>query len=375
MRFKVLHILHSLRVGGLENGVINLINRMDGAGFEHEICCIDESGPMAERLQKSIRIHCIGKGHRRDYRLPFKLAKVIKGTRPDIVHTRNWSAIDGIAGARLAGVKTVIHGEHGRDAMDAAGANLLRKRVRRALSPFVSRFVTVSVELRNWLAHDVGIPERKIIQIINGVDTEKFVPGDNKSVLKTGFGLPSDSFVIGTVGRLDPVKDHQTLFRAFRYFLNTFRSAKKALLLVIGTGPSAAELKTMARELGVADGVYFLGEKNDVRELMQVMDVYVLSSIAEGISNTILEAMASGLPVIASRVGGNTELVKEQETGFFFSAGDHMALAEKLHVYADDPVLIREHGRGGRLLAEQNFSLRRMIREYEELYWAATSRE
>ena len=137
MKIKIFHILHSLQIGGLENGVVNLINNLNDGRFKHVICCVDSSGPMAERLKIPIEIFSLQKGDRRDYLLPFKIAKIIKKIRPDIVHTRNWAAIDGVIGARLAGVKSVIHGEHGREASDPTGANAVRKKIRKTLSPWI----------------------------------------------------------------------------------------------------------------------------------------------------------------------------------------------------------------------------------------------
>ena len=171
MKLRILHILHTLRVGGLENGVVNLVNRLDPERFEHAICCVDASGPMAERIVRPVRIVELGKGSGRDYLLPLKLARVIRDVGPHVVHTRNWGTIDGVIGARLAGVGRVIHGEHGREAADPAGANGRRNLARRVLAPLVTNFVAVSADLAAWLVEGVGIPGRKVRCIINGVDT------------------------------------------------------------------------------------------------------------------------------------------------------------------------------------------------------------
>jgi len=369
MKIKILHILHSLQVGGLENGVVNLVNRLDPGMFDHAVCCIDSSGSMAERLTRPVEIFTMRKGKERDYLLPFHIARIVKKVHPDLVHTRNWGAIDGVIGARLAGVKRIIHGEHGREAADPTGANKRRKMARKALNPLISRFVTVSAELRGWLIDDVGISGDKIVQIINGVDTEKFRPGENRGLAKQILGLDPDSFVIGTVGRLDPVKDFQTLVKAVAgLFATEGDKTAKAALVVIGSGPEEQKLKTLADNLGLAGRVVFLGERKDVSELMQGMDLFVLPSIAEGISNTILEAMAVGLPVVASRAGGNRELVAEGENGFLFSIGDDRELASIIVDYINKPEMRLEHGSNSRSRTKTNFSLARMVREYEALY-------
>jgi sugar transferase (PEP-CTERM/EpsH1 system associated) len=372
MRLKILHILHSLQIGGLENGVVNLINHLDHDRFEHSICCIKSSGPMAQRItRRDIQIIELKKKGR-DYFLPLKLMNLIRRINPDIVHTRNWSAIDGVIGAKLAGVVHIIHGEHGREANDPTGKNQVRKKVRRLLNPWISRFVTVSAELRNWLVHDVGVPDWKVVQIINGVDTNRFCPPQDKAAAKTKAGLPPDSFVIGSVGRLDSVKDYTTLIRAFASVLNGQTGLTgltgKTVLMIIGSGPEERKLKLLAEELGVADKTVFLGERIDIPELLQSIDVFVLPSIAEGISNTILEAMACGLPVIATNVGGNPELIQDNHSGFLFIPGDHKGLANALFFYCLNNSVLREHGIQGRKRAEERLSLSAMVKKYEELY-------
>lgn len=371
MKIKILHVLHSLQVGGLENGVVNLINRLDLGRFEHAICCVSTSGPMAERLTNPVRIVELGKGAGRDYLLPLKLARVIRDIAPDIVHTRNWGTIDGVVAARLAGINRIIHGEHGREATDPGGANARRKRARKLLAPLVSRFVTVSDDLQRWLVSDVGIPGHKVQRIINGVDTVRFNPAEDRRRVREALGVGSDLFVVGTVGRLDPVKDQQTLLRAFAAMdvpLAGRGSNPPCELFVVGSGPEEKALRTVAGELGIAYRVRFLGERADIPDLMRAMDIFVLPSIAEGISNTILEAMASGLPVVASRIGGNPELVDDMKCGALFTPGDSRQIAHLLSSYYRDSGMRVSHGFRGRERVEEMFSLARMVYEYGELY-------
>lgn len=368
MKIKILHILHSLQIGGLENGVVNLINNLDDTRFEHSICCIDSSGPVADRLKRDVEIYTLNKGKKRDYVLPFKLTRIIKRLNPDIVHTRNWGTIDGVIGAKLAGVKHVIHGEHGREATDPAGRNNLRKWARKALNPIVSRFITVSNDLQRWLVNEVKIPADKVSQIINGVDTTSFSPSEDKRRSREKIGVNPDSFVIGMVGRLDPVKDHETLFRSFKIFCDR-RKNEEIILLIVGSGPLQGELETLAKDLNISNKLIFTGDRNDIALLYNCMDVYVLASIAEGISNTILEAMACGLPSIVTGIGGNVELIKEGETGFIFNTCDCVELAEKLSFYFHNSPILRIHGSKARMMAEKKFSLSRMIDEYEKLYF------
>jgi sugar transferase (PEP-CTERM/EpsH1 system associated) len=235
--------------------------------------------------------------------------------------------------------------------------------VRRLLSPFVTEFVTVSRDLARWLVEDVRVPARKVSTIYNGVDTQRYASGDRADA-RQALGIPVDWTVAGTVGRLDPVKDQACLIRAFA------RAAGEAkrVLVIAGDGPCREELAALVKELAIGDRVRLLGERNDVPLILRALDVFVLSSIGEGISNAILEAMAAGLPVIATRVGGNVELVRDALTGRLIEPRRPEALAEALSAYFDDPVLARAHGAAGRERVATDFGLDRMLTEYMSLY-------
>lgn len=362
-KIKILHIVHSLEIGGLENGLVNLINRLDPERYEHAICCVATSGPMAQRLRRAVPIHELGKGNGgRAYLLPLRLAGVVRRVAPDIVHTRNWGAIDGVIGARLAGVRRVVHGEHGRGADDPCGTNRRRQQLRRLLAPAIRRFVTVSADLSQWLTSEVGVPEHKVTHIINGVDADRFRPLEEKFSRRRELELPTDMPLVGIVGRLNAVKDHATLLKAFATV------PEAAILVVVGDGPLAGELRQLSTELGIFEKVLFLGGRNDVEQILPCLDLFVLSSIAEGISNTILEAMACGLPVIASNVGGNPELVADGVSGSLFPAGEVRTLSQLMTTYLDDAALRNAHGEAARGRVEEEFSLDAMVDKYDQLY-------
>ena len=367
---KIMHVLDSMSVGGLENGVVGLINRMNRERFSHAICCIRRSGPSADRLdERSVPIFEMGKSDGKDFLLPWRLARLFRRVGVDIVHTRNWGAVDGILGARLASVPAIIHGEHGRDMIDPKGRLLRRNLFRRATAGWVTSFITVSEELRRWLTGVVGISPEKVQSIINGVDTERFHPDGLRARGKHGFG--PHQVVIGTVGRLDPVKDQQLLLRTFAELKARHR---QLLLLVAGDGPCREGLERLARDLGLGEECRFLGLRTDVPEVYRLLDVFVLPSIAEGISNTILEAMASGLPVVASAVGGNGELVVSGETGTLVPAQDAETLTRAIERYIESPSLRAEHGAAGRRRAVEVFDLPRMVSQYEAAYLRALGR-
>ena len=364
MSTKIMHILDSLNVGGLENGVVNLVNSLNHDKFIHVICCLREVGVMAERLhRKDTEIISMGNDST-DYFMPIKLMHLISRLRPQVVHTRNWGTIDGIIAAKLARVKYVIHGEHGREFTDLHGSNYKRNLARWILGRWTNLFVAVSDEIKSWLVNKVGILEKKIVTIVNGVDTKKFFPPVDKGKMKQYLGIDPNTFIVGTVGRLDKVKNYQMLLNAVQ--LHTRCEAPYKLIL-IGDGPERDNLEAFVTTHRLSN-VEFLGEKENVQDYLQVFDLFVLTSVGEGISNTILEAMATGVPVIATRVGGNPEIVEDNVTGSLIPSGDHALLSEIITKYLNDRSLCESQGRTARLRCEKFFSLNVMVEKYDRLY-------
>ena len=361
-RARIVQVIPSLRVGGLENVVVRLVEHLAPLA-EQAVVTPAGAGPLAGRVPVGVPVFPLGETRRPDRWNALRMARLFRRLRPDVVHTRNWTCIDAIIGARLAGVPVVIHGEHGREAADPEGRNRRRQQMRRLLSPFVTEFVTVSRDLARWLIEEVRVPARKVRTIYNGVDTERYAMGD-RAAARQALGIPPDWAVAGTVGRLDPVKDQAGLIRAFAQTANHGKSA----LVIAGDGPSRRQLEAMVSELAIGDRVRLLGERDDVPLILRALDVFVLSSIGEGISNAILEAMATGLPVIATRVGGNVELVQDGLTGCLIEPRRPDALATALTAYFHDPALARAHGAAGRERAAGKFGLERMLAGYTALY-------
>ena len=359
---RVAQVIPSLQVGGLQKVVVRLVDRFRGR-MDHLVLTPAGDGPLRPRFGPGVDVIALAERPGSPKLNALRMARVFRAWRPDVVHTRNWTCIDAILGARLARVPVVIHGEHGREAGDPEGRNALRRRVRRLLAPLVTEFVAVSQDLARWLVEDVGVPAAKVTQIYNGVDTEAFSPADKEAARRT-LGIRDGAVVIGTVGRLDPVKDHRGLLEAFG------RTARhpQAQLVVVGDGPCRAELEQVGRRLGLDGRVLMLGERQDVARILRALDVFALPSVGEGISNALLEAMASGLPVIATRVGGNPELVEHDVTGTLVSPRSAEALAAAFDRYLLDPALIRKHGEADRQRALRDFSLDRMFGAYDSLY-------
>ena len=354
---RVLHVLHTFITGGMERGLTHVINHGSGK-IEHVLCCLTRSGEMEKLLPPGTRVVAMGKPPGNSVRFLWRLGRALKELAPDVVHTRNWSGYDGVIAARLAGLRRVVHGEHGWDMNDAAGTNRKRRAIRRFLQRWVREYTCVSRDIASWLERDVGI-RRRITQIYNGVDTDAMRPGDGAAV-REELGLSGASFVAGIVGRLDPIKDHPSLFRASAAVAAEVPGFR---LVVAGEGPEGERLRRLA-----GPEVVFLGNRPDVPRILRALDLFVLTSHNEGISNTILEAMASALPVLATRVGGNPEPVDDGRTGTLVPPGAPDVLAPALLRYVRDRDLGHAHGASGRADALERFSIRRMVEEYEQVW-------
>src|SRR5215475_7446651 len=369
----IAHIIHRLAVGGLENGLVNLINDMPPARYRHAIVCLTDYTDFRERIRdKHIPIVALHKAEGHDLGVYVRLWRVLHHLRPAIVHTRNLSGLEYLVLAAMARIPGRVHGEHGRDIYDLDGTSVKYNLLRRAIKPFVRHYIAVSVDLAEWLVHTVGIDSWRMTQIYNGIDVQRFTPrvGPRPPLGPEGFAS-QDTLVIGTVGRMHAVKDQLTLVRAFLHILVTVPQAREWLrLILIGDGPLLQEASQLIRMAGAESLAWLPGERHDSPDIMRALDVFVLPSLREGISNTILEAMATGLPVVATRVGGNPELVEEGHTGQLVPPSDSVAMAAAIEVYATDAAKRSRHGAAGRAAAEARFSLHAMVNSYLEVYGA-----
>jgi sugar transferase (PEP-CTERM/EpsH1 system associated) len=367
----IAHVLFRLGTGGLENGVVNLINSMPDDKYRHAVICMTDYTDFRDRIKKDdVQVYCLNKKPGKDFAVYFRLWKLFREIKPDILHTRNLSALEAQLSGLLAGIKHRIHGEHGRDIDDVDGTNPRYVLLRRLFQPIVQRYIPMSKDLETWLIRQIKVPANKITQIYNGVDISRFKLSNNKPVdlLPPNFRSP-ELMLIGTVGRLDPVKDQITLVQAFIDLVTTNPVVKnKVRLVLIGAGLLMPKLRELSMEAGVDDLIWFAGERNDVADIMQTLDLFVLPSINEGISNTILEAMATELPVIATNVGGNPELVIHNQTGYLVPKQNPTAMAEAFKYYLDNPDLLIGHGKAGRARCESTFSLNRMMTDYMNVY-------
>lgn len=365
----VLHVVYRFDTGGLENGVVNLINRLDG--YRHAVLALTEcADAFTQRVQRPgtafVSLH---KPAGQGMKVAPAFAQALRQLRPDVVHTRNLAALEMQLPTWWTGIGARVHGEHGRDADDLDGTSRKHRWMRRAFRPFVQRYVALSGELEGYLHERVGVPQARIARICNGVDTARFHPAQPRQLLvDSPFNDPA-CFVFGTVGRMATVKAQTDLVDAFVQAVRA-QPLERAhwRLVLVGDGPLRAECARRLAAAGLAERAWLPGDRRDIPDLMRSFDAFVLPSWAEGISNTVLEAMASGLPVVATRVGGNAELVDDGRTGRLVPPAQAEALAAALVAVAGDPSVARAMGATGRARALAQFSLDAMVSAYDSLY-------
>ncbi|MFK3739427.1 TIGR03088 family PEP-CTERM/XrtA system glycosyltransferase [Massilia sp. TN1-12] len=367
----VVHVVHSLSMGGLETLLVDCINRMPAERYRHAVVCLTGYSDFADNITRpDVTLHALGKPPGLGLGTHLTFWRLMRRLRPTVLHTYNLSALEYAFTAACAGVPVRIHAEHGRDASDPHGLNAKHNLLRRLLVPFVDRYIPVSEDLDRWLDQVVRIPRASTLFIKNGVDTDKFAPRAFPAGAAPG-GSPwhADDFVIGTVARVQDVKNHRALVEAFAAVRARRPDlAPRLKLSIVGDGPLLPAVRAQVAALGLEDAVWLPGARGDVKDLLHTFSLFALPSLAEGTPVSLLEAMACGLPVAASRVGGIPEVVDDGVQGALVPVGDVDALAAALERYAADPRLGRTHGAAGRARIEERFSMRAMLASYGDLY-------
>ncbi|MAD74789.1 MAG: sugar transferase [Rheinheimera sp.] len=381
MTVHVCHILWSFRTGGLENGVVNLINQLKPDEFRHSIICLTDYDPAYfQRItRQNVQIYCLNKRPGHDISSFWRCFKLIRQLKPDVCHSRNLAAMEYQLPATLARVPQRIHGEHGWDLTDLAGQNKKYVMLKRLFKAIIQRYISLSREGLNYLQQRIGVAAERITLICNGVDTERFQPATRATSTLPAILAESDRLIFGSVGRIAAVKNQQLLVAAYIALCQQHATFKaNTALVIIGDGPTQTELQQQLATAGLADQSWLPGDRSDIATLLPGLSVFVLPSLAEGISNTILEAMACGLPVIASNVGGNPELVSTERkdaeqpgtepTGWLFNSNNQSQLQQLMLQCQQAPARLKILGDNARACAEQKFSLDTMVSAYRRLY-------
>jgi sugar transferase (PEP-CTERM/EpsH1 system associated) len=368
MAIRIMHVVEAFGVGGgVENGIANLIANLDSERFEHILCAVFRMGPQLDRYPLDrVRLVCLDQKPRRLSVQVGSLGRVIRDLRPDIVHSRNWGALESVVATRWTGLCPVIHSEHGFEVTPSSEPRR-RSWIRRIVFQLAHRVFTVSDQLKHLLVERTGFPARKLSVIHNGVQLQRYRPDAAvRRQVRSEMGIREDEFCIGAVGRLNKIKDYPTLLRAAERFGGTSTNWR---LCIVGEGTELASLQQLTGASSILrDRVRFMGANDRVPEFLNAMDVFVLPSLCEGISNSLLEAMATALPVIVTDTGGNPEVIDQGDAGLLFPVGDFHTLAEHLSAVRQRKDVRERLAARSRQRVEHHFSLEAMTRKYEEMY-------
>jgi sugar transferase (PEP-CTERM/EpsH1 system associated) len=366
---KIVHIVLSLNVGGLERLVLKLLAHTDRTRYAPVVCALDEPGVLAPQLERlGIPLQVLSRGAGLNPRFALRLADWLQREDAKLIHTHNASPhfYGALAAqilrvrARRGSVPRIVHTKHGRSEPE----NRRKVLVNRIASTLTDRVVAVSDDIAALAIEIEHVHDGKMVTILNGVDTEEYRPAADPRPARARLGIPEGGFHVGCVARLAAVKDHGTLLKAFA----RLREARPdAHLTLIGDGAERRLLEELRGRLGLNSSVTFAGERGDIAPLLPAFDVFALSSLSEGISLTLLEAAAAGLPVVATNVGGNAEVVVEGASGLLVPPRDPERFAAALEQIARLPDR-RAMGQSGRDRVERRFSIDRMARAYHDLY-------
>jgi glycosyltransferase involved in cell wall biosynthesis len=360
----VLQVVLSLNPGGTERLVVELVRRLRPE-VDMAVCCLDEEGSWGEGLRGDrIVVRALRRASGFRPALGHAIARIAAQHGSTVIHCHHYSPFVYGCIARLWHPSLrVIFTEHGR--LSDAPPSQKRRVANQLLSRAPREVVTVSSDLKRHLVAE-GFPVDKVSVIYNGIDVGPVPDAATRASARRELGLADGTTAIATVARLDFVKDLGTLIRG----IAELRRTRAASLIVIGDGAERGSLEDLARELDIASAVRFLGHREDARALLAGCDVYANSSISEGISLTILEAMAAALPVVATRVGGNPEII-DAACGRLVPARRPDAIAAALSELAADEALRKQLGAAARKRVEEHFTLDRMVREYRDAYFKA----
>lgn len=361
-RLKILHVVFSLEPGGMENGVVNVARGLDTKQFEVHAACLERGGSFVERLPEPQNVYVLNKQPGFSWRTVFALAKLISKLKPDVVHTHNLGPLiyAGLATA-MGRTRSVLHGEHGFPQSQRTPQSL---RQRRFFYSACKRVHAVSRGLADELIH-FGMPAEKIEVLLNGVDTDRFAPFPAESARRE-IALPVEGPIIGMVGRFDPLKCHLPLIAAFEGLSEKLPTAQ---LLIVGQGGQIYDqVVNRAKSSPVAKRIHLVGFQPEPKRYYQSMDLLVVPSLSEGLSNVVLEAMSCGVPVLGHTACGNAEIITSGKDGILANLKTPRELEAEIINALRDHHRLKQIGADARQAVLQRFSMSNMVASYADLY-------
>lgn len=360
------YIVSSLNYGGVEKFVIDLANNIDTQYYKPVIISLTEAAPLAAQLKNHIKIYYLDKKAGNDFSIPKKIKTIVAKEQIKILHSNNWSTFVEAVAAKLICKIPLVHTQHGMEKNDVESSvkRIIRNKIRLFSAYCTDNVVVVSDATKQFVNKEWGFPERKINHIYNGVDTEKYSSNElTRNKIRLKHGINEQDIVIGSVGRLMPVKNYPNLLKAFAKITN-----KNSKLILVGEGPDLNNLKMLGTQLKIADRTRFLGARPDIDKMLNIMDIFVLPSFSEGVSLSLLEAMAVSLPCVATAVGGNVEVVEHNKNGLLVQSDDFLSLANTLNKLIENYKLRKTIGQSALNRVNQLFSFSSMLHQYQSIY-------
>lgn len=364
----IVHLLYRFAAGGLENVIVQLINGLPHEQFRHTIIALTEADPaFIARIERTdVEVIQLHKPPGQPFRLYPTIYRLLRRLRPDVLHSCNLAALEFQVVAWAAGVPRRIHAEHGWDVADPDGRNPRYRLLRKIHQRFAHHFIAVSEQLRAYLGDVIGIAPARLHLIPNGVDTERFRPVREGDPRPEGFPFRRpEHWVIGTVGRLEPIKNQSLLAEAFvRLVQSNPPGAERLRLAIVGDGPLKDPIRQILAAAGLESRLWLPAARADIPDILRAMDCFVLPSLAEGTSCTLQEAMATALPIVVTEVGGNADLLGQGRYGRLVPSADANVLARALgDTFAAAPG--NEPARQG---IERRYGLPAVLDQYRTLF-------
>jgi sugar transferase (PEP-CTERM/EpsH1 system associated) len=357
MTKKILHLVYSMGCGGLEKVIVNLINGSKDYSCEHIIVTLTPEHELVSLIEGKVTVYCVNKKPGKDIHCHWRLYKLFRKLRPDVLNTYNFGTIEYQMVAKMAGIRLGIHSDHGRGGDDSLGKNGRNNLVRRFMSRFIDVYVVVSKDLYYWVKNDIRIESKQIKIVQNGVAIENY--SERRS--------SETAFTFCTVGRLDEIKNQILMIKAYHQAIETSPELLVTKLQLVGDGPMRDVLKALVSSLQLENNIELMGYREDIANILSMANAFVLSSNYEAMPMTILEAMASHVPVVTTDVGGIRHFISDQEATFV-EAGNEQLLAEKFIELYQHPKNYQGKINKAYKLVSDNYSLQNMCKVYMDIY-------
>lgn len=361
---KILHVTFDMGIAGTEQVIVNLVTALDATQYENQLFCMEEPvGELGKKLQsQGFAIHSCMRKPGFDRSVVKKIREVIKKEGIDIVHCHQYSPYVYGLFAGVMSKKPVVFTEHGRLYPDLPSSK--RRLVNPVLCRLTKAITVISKATQNALVDIENFPRNKIKVVYNGIHDVSHQYQKDEALFDE-LGLNDGEFILGTISRLDPIKNQEMMIAAFAEVVNAGINAK---LLMVGDGPIRTKLEDLCKILGVQEKVIFTGFQVEPQRYLRLMDIFLLSSLSEGTSMTLLEAMSFSKPCVVTDAGGNPEIVDNEKTGLVTPNENRQAFANATVRLIQDRVFAEELGRKGRERYEQSFSVSAMAEQYSEIY-------